>query len=107
MGTLRHIVLFSFKAEASGEQVDEIVGKFLALEGSIDVVRGFEWGLNVSPEDLHQGLSHCFTITFDSLEDLDIYQNHPAHLAFVADLQAILDKVLVVDYLVNASPANI
>ncbi len=98
---LRHVVLFSFKEDAKIETVNEIVKKFESLKDQIDCVQEFEWGLNVSPEDLHQGLTHCFTLTFDSLEELNIYQNHQAHLAFVSELQMILDKVLVVDFFVE------
>ena len=56
-------------------------------------------GLNDSPEDLHQGFTHCYMLTFKSEEDRDsIYTPHPKHQAFVASLQPHLDKVFVVDY---------
>jgi quinol monooxygenase YgiN len=95
---LRHVVLFRFKAEATPEQVREIVEAFGQLPKKIDGVTAFEWGTDVSPEGRSEGFTHCFVVTFKDAAARDKYLPHPAHQEFVALLLPRLDKVLVVDY---------
>lgn len=96
---LRHVVIFKFKDETNEAAVNKINDSFNALPDYIPVIQDFEWGLNDSPEDLHQGFTHCYMLTFKSEEDRDsIYTPHPKHQAFVASLQPHLEKVFVVDY---------
>jgi hypothetical protein len=61
-------------------------------------VRDFEWGTNMSPENLNQGFTHCFLLTFDNARDRDAYLVHPAHKEFGKLLGPYLDKVTVVDF---------
>jgi len=99
---LRHVVIFKFNDESSEEDVDRLNNSFNALAETIPVIKDFEWGLNDSPEDFHQGFTHCYLLTFDSEEDRDsVYTPHPDHQAFVASLQPHLEKVFVVDYWTN------
>lgn len=95
---LRHVVLFSFKDDASYEAVDKVVADFAQLPGQIPGIVSYEWGTNVSPEGLNDGFTHCFTLTFASNEDRDAYIVHPAHEAFVKTLGASLSRSLVLDY---------
>ena len=95
---LRHIVLFSFKASSSSSEIKMIEDAFRALPSKISEIKGFEWGLNNSPENLHQGFTHCFLVTFDSEKAREDYLPHPAHKEFVAILGPHLERVLVFDY---------
>ncbi len=95
---LRHVVLFGFKATSSPQDIDGIVAAFQALPSKISEIKGFEWGVNSSPEGLNQGLTHAFTVTFHSDADRDTYIPHPAHQEFVGLLGPHLDKVTVIDY---------
>ena len=95
---LRHVVLFKFKDDAPPVKVKEVEDAFRALTGKIDAIRGFEWGTDVGVEDLADGFTHCFLVTFGSEADRDVYLPHPDHKAFVEILKPQLDKVLVVDY---------
>jgi hypothetical protein len=95
---LRHVVLFKFKDSATPENVATVEKAFAALPKNIDVVRGYEWGTNVSPENLNQGYTHCFLLTFDSARDRDASLVHPAHKEFGKLLGPYLDKVTVVDF---------
>ncbi len=95
---LRHIVLFAFKESASDADVQGIVEAFAELEQKIDAIHAFEWGTDVSVENLQQGFTHCFQVTFLSEADRDTYLPHPDHKAFGELLHPHLDKVLVVDY---------
>lgn len=95
---LRHVVLFKFKEESTALQVKEVEDAFRALPSKIKEIKAFEWGTNNSPENLAQGYTHCFFVSFTSEKDRAIYLPHPAHKAFVDVLSPHLDKVLVVDY---------
>ena len=95
---LRHIVMFKFEESAPKEDVQKIVDAFIALEEKIDVIDDFEWGTNVSKEGLDKGLTHAFTLTYKSQEDLDTYIEHPDHKAFVKMLGGTLADVCVFDY---------
>lgn len=95
---LRHVVLFSFKPESTPAQIKAVEDAFIALPQKIKQIKTFEWGTNNSPENLNQGFTHCFFVSFASEEDRAIYLPHPDHKAFGALLTPILDKVLVIDY---------
>jgi hypothetical protein len=95
---LRHIVLFAFNETAGPEEIRGIERAFSALPSQIEAIHDFEWGLDVSVENLSQGFSHCFLVTFLSEAERDSYLPHPAHQAFVARLQPYLAKALVFDY---------
>ena len=96
---LRHVVLFKFKEGASADSLKAMESAFKALATQIPEVKHLEFGLNNSPENLNQGFTHCFVVTFATEKDREIYLPHPAHKAFVANhLANILDKVCVVDF---------
>ncbi len=95
---LRHVVLFKFKDSSTPEDIKLVEEAFRNLPKKIAQIKGYEWGLNNSPEGLNQGFTHCFFLTFNSEEDRAIYLPHPDHKAFGAVLGPHLDKVLVVDY---------
>ncbi len=95
MKELRHIVMFKFSSE---EAAKEVSAAFVNLEKEIDLIKDFEWGTNVSKENLDKGLTHAFTLTFHSQEDLDAYIVHEAHKGFVAKLGDKVSDVCVFDY---------
>ncbi len=95
---LRHVVLFKFKAGTSAEDIKKVEDAFNALPSKIEQIKGYEWGLNNSPEGLEKGFTHCFFLTFSSEEDRAAYLPHPDHKAFGEVLGPHLDDVLVVDY---------
>ena len=95
---LRHVVLFKFKDDATAADVKKVETAFKKLPSQIKEIKGFEWGTNNSPENLNQGFTHSFFLSFNSEEDRAVYLPHPAHKAFGALLTPHLDKVLVIDY---------
>lgn len=98
---LRHVVLFKFKDNADPKGIQSVIDAFKELPGKINFIKDFEWGINNSPENLNQGLTHCFFLTFSSEKERDAYLVHPAHKEFGNILKPYLDKVTVVDYWVN------
>ena len=95
---LRHVVLFKFKDTSGPDDVKKVEEAFAGLANKIKLIKDFEWGTNNSPENLNQGLTHCFFVTFSSDKDRDDYLVHPDHKAFVEVLKPHLDKVTVLDY---------
>lgn len=95
---LRHVVVFKFKDDTTPEDVKKVEDAFRALPSKIKEIKGFEWGTNNSPENLAQGYTHCFFLSFKSEADRAAYLPHPAHKAFGDILKPHLDKVLVIDY---------
>jgi hypothetical protein len=95
---LRHVVMFKFKDGTSSRQIREIEDAFRALPDKVDEICDFEWGTDVSVENLQQGFTHCFLVTFRSKADRAAYLPNPDHKEFGKILGPHLDKVLVLDY---------
>lgn len=95
---LRHVVLFKFKDDATAADIKKVETAFKKLPSQIKEIKGFEWGINNSPENLNQGFTHSFFLSFKSEADRAIYLPHPAHKAFGEVLKPYLAKVLVIDY---------
>ncbi len=95
---LRHVVLFAFKHSVTSQQIQVIEGAFSKLPDKIETIHDYEWGTNVSVENLSHGYTHCFLVTFLSEEGRDVYLHHPAHQGFVGLLETTLEKALVIDY---------
>jgi hypothetical protein len=97
----RHVVMFQFNEEVSKTQVTEVEDAFMALSGKIDTIVDIEFGTNVSPEKLNDGLTHCFLVTFKNKAGLEVYLPHAAHQKFVDLVKPRLEKVMVIDYVNN------
>ena len=95
---LRHVVMFGWKAGSDSAAINRIVTAFRALPEKIKTIKRFEWGINNSPENLNQGLTYCFLVTFASDKDRNDYIVNPDHKAFTQLLPGILEKVTVFDY---------
>lgn len=95
---LRHTVLFKFKDGTAAADIKKVEDAFRALPSKIKEIKSLEWGTNNSPENLNQGFTHCFFLTFSSEADRAAYLPHPAHKEFGKILGPYLDKVLVIDF---------
>jgi hypothetical protein len=98
---LRHVVLFKFKDSSLEDEVEHVVSSFMSLKSQVPQIVAMEWGRNISEENHHQGFTHCFVISCQSIQDLTDYQKHPAHLDFQKILAHHMEKVFVVDYYSN------
>ncbi len=95
---LRHVVMFKFKDSATPADIKKVEDAFRALPSKIKTIKGYEWGINNSPEGLDQGYTHVFFLTFDSEAGRAEYLPHPDHKKFGEILGPHLDKVMVLDY---------
>ena len=94
----RHVVLFKFKDGTSDADIQKVQRAFLDLKKGIDTIRDIESGKDVSSENLQQGFTHCFIVTFDNGAGRDTYLTHPVHQDFVKLAGPFLDKALVIDF---------
>ena len=98
---LRHAVIFAFKDSVTAEQVKQIEVNFGRLPEEIDEIKGFEWGKNLNTSPVGKGFTHCFVLTFESEEDLQAYEVHPAHEKFKDETIGHVKDLLVMDYWQN------
>lgn len=97
---VRHVVMFRYTEDASDAEIQEITEAFRALQDKIPGIVSFEHGVNNSPEDLNQGFTHAYVITFEDEAARDAYLPHPEHQQFVDVLMdsGIFEEAFVVDY---------
>ncbi|WP_439181642.1 Dabb family protein [Carboxylicivirga taeanensis] len=96
---IKHIVLFklkSFDNEAlKSAKLTEIKDGLLALEDKIDALLSIEVGINCNPNET---FDIALTTTFNSLKELEIYAQHPDHLAVSKILREVLEERSCVDF---------
>ncbi|OAT10283.1 hypothetical protein BDBG_17342 [Blastomyces gilchristii SLH14081] len=94
---ITHIVCFQFKAGVSAEVINEIIVSILLIKSPTSKL---QWAaIDNSPEGLQNGFTHAFITQFETAKDRDYYtKNDPAHLVFISGLQAVVEKVQVMDF---------
>ncbi|CAA7406257.1 unnamed protein product [Spirodela intermedia] len=102
-GPVKHMLLAKFRDEITTEKVEELIRGYANLVPLIDPMKAFHWGTNMSKENLHQGFTHVFESTFESVEGVSEYVAHPAHVEFANIFLPALEKVIVIDYKPNSS----
>ena len=98
--TVRHVVVFKYKAGASEDKIQTVTDAFRALQDTIPGIVSFEHGVNNSPEGKNQGFTHVYLLTFENAAARDAYLPHPEHQKFGQMLGAsgIFEDAFVVDY---------
>ena len=76
---LRHVVLFKFKDGLPEAEIATIVEAFGKLKSQISEIVDYEFGTDISTENLSQGFTHCFVVTFENEAGRDKYLPHQAH----------------------------
>lgn len=92
---LTHVVLMQFQ-EPAAEILAKAAALLRGLKGKIPELRSIEVGLDV----LHSGRSYDLALItrFDSLVDMQRYQDHPEHVAVLQYLRTVLAASVAVDY---------
>ncbi|HTU99055.1 MAG TPA: Dabb family protein [Luteitalea sp.] len=98
--TVRHVVVFKYKPEATPAQIQQITDAIRKLATSIPGILALEDGVNNSPENKNQGFTHVFLLTFKDAAARDAYLPHPEHVKFGQLLRGsgIFVDAFVVDY---------
>lgn len=83
--------MVSLKEKATYEDLARVKGGFLSLPEKISAIKTFELGQDLEldsgknyPAGKNRVLS--WTLTFDSADDYETYNTHPAHQAFLKDI---------------------
>ena len=100
-GRVHHLVFFKFKKDAAPEGIRAVETEFAALPQKIPGLLSYQAGTNNSPENLADGFTHAFLLTFIHERARDDYLIHPAHKDFVKIVGPVLEAPLVVDFTVT------
>lgn len=95
---VKHVVLIGFKDGTGEDILASLIEGYQALLDAIPEMKAFEYGTDMSIENLHKGYTHCFITTFASAADRDVYVEHPAHQAYVKELLPNIADILVLDF---------
>ncbi len=98
MSKVKHIALFKFKEGISQEQIEKVFQDLMDLSESIDGIEDYVSGPNISPENLANGYTHGFVMTFQDVAARDAYLPHPEHEKFKADALPLIESVLTFDF---------
>jgi len=93
---IKHIVMWTLKEENKEANAKEMVKRLTALKTKIDVVVTLEAGIDITKSE--RSFDIALYSEFKSVEDLDKYRVHEAHLEAVKFIRSISDKVVAVDY---------
>lgn len=97
---IKHIVMWKFKEFAKGrtkkENLELVKSMLMELPEKIDFIRSMEVNFNVNDK---QGMYDAVLIsTFDSLEDVKKYREHPEHVAISEYVALVRESRASVDY---------
>ena len=89
---IKHIVLFKMRDDVpSAHKAAELAEIKKGLENLINIVptlRSIEVGINCNP---NEKFDLALVSTFDDMDGLNVYANHPDHLAVGKRIRAMLD----------------
>jgi hypothetical protein len=95
----RHIVLLSFKPEATPAERDAVKAALAALPGKVPEIRTFQCGDNVGKGPNHHDFATV--MDFDDEPAFRRYIASDAHKAYVAGPAAAVAKLAVVQHLIQ------
>jgi hypothetical protein len=97
---IRHIVMFKLKefSDPSEKQkaAETLKRELLSMRTMIPVIREFEIGINFNPGEF--AFDVVINSTFANQEDLETYQHHPAHQAFIVFNKNYSVQKAIIDY---------
>ena len=96
---LKHIVIITFKQDASADSIKALDNIYKDLSES-PLVKSFEMGVDISTRN--NGVTkHVYATTFASKEDMMNYVKIPEHEKLFKISLPLSDDVTVVDYWIN------
>ena len=98
-GILRHIVIITFKADASADSIKALDNIYTDLSKS-PFVKDFEMGVNISARD-SAVIKHIYVTSFAAKDDMDNYRKIPEYGKLFKTSLPISDDVTVADYWIN------
>lgn len=96
---IRHIVFFKFRPGVADERKKELALDLINLKREIDLVRDVEVASDVGRKPNSYDL--VLNSLFDSMEDVERYSVHPAHVKVVEKIKELCESTAKVDYHTN------
>ena len=97
---IKHMVMWKLKESHNGESKNEIIQNVKTiledLTSKISQITELEVGINFNPSDAAYDV--VLYSSFNSREDLDIYQKHPDHVKVAGYISEVRTERTVVDY---------
>lgn len=97
---IKHIVLWKLKPEAEGHTAQEnalwIKEHLEALKGVVPELLSCEVGINI----VDGNYDACLISIFESLEALDVYKKHPAHIEISTYCKKIRESRVACDFVI-------
>ncbi|MDQ0149727.1 Dabb family protein [Eubacterium multiforme] len=93
---IKHIVMWNLKEENKLENAKKLKASLEGLKEEINEIKEIEVGININNSDASMDV--ILYSVFNTLEDLDIYQNHPKHLKVKEFVKNISTDRKVVDF---------
>lgn len=97
---IKHIVMWKLKEFAEGkaklENANTIKMRLENLQEKIKEAKLIEVGININ--DSKQAYDVILYSEFETLEDLNLYQNHPEHLKVGEFINKVKEDRIVTDY---------
>lgn len=90
---INHLVMFRLKDKATVAKTKEVLE---SLDGAVPQLRSITVGLNIV--DSPRAYDLALVTAFDSLDDMQAYQNHPAHLKILDYVKTVIEASASVDY---------
>lgn len=93
---IKHIVMWKFKDDTKDADKLEMKQRLEALKGVVPTLIDIEIGMDVARKDASMDM--VLYSEFASMDDLEAYAVHPAHLKVVEFVKPLVCARAVVDY---------
>ena len=100
---IRHVVLMTFKDEATPADLDQIEQVVAEYASKVDYAIAMEHGRNINFDTSSPKASYAIVVDFASMEDCHRYNADPEHAAVGKVVQPWLASVLVTDFEIESS----
>lgn len=90
-----HIVLAKPKADTPLDQLQNLLDQLKALQTLIPEIQDIQVGKSLG--DRHQGYPYGLIAHFASVESLQTYLAHPAHVVIARELNSLCESLLAFD----------
>lgn len=95
---IQRIVCFKFKPGATEDAIRQHMADFAAIQPACPQVREYRGGRTQPGDDnAPPDFDVMHYLTFDTLDDIELYRPHPAHQHFIERNRHIWEKVLVLN----------
>lgn len=93
---LKHVVFLKFKKDVPESAIVEVEKGLGGLPSAIPEIKDFVFGRDVVRSERSYDLA--LVSSFEGVDELKRYSDHPAHQAVVVKIRAISESILAVDF---------